>query len=60
VQTLSAEKLLRFGVGGNKLLSSFNQVINSHSEKSVPGVVDVLYSIIVGVASESGKQLFML
>ena len=27
----SAEKLLRFGVGGNKLLSSFNQVIYPHS-----------------------------
>jgi len=27
----SAEKLLRFGVGGNKLLSSLNQVIYPHS-----------------------------
>jgi hypothetical protein len=27
----SAEKLLRFGVGGNKLLSSFNQAIYPHS-----------------------------
>src|ERR1700691_6177675 len=29
----SAEKLLRFGVGGNKLLSWFNQVIYPHSSK---------------------------
>jgi hypothetical protein len=30
----SAEKLLRFGVGENKLLSSFNQVIYPHSVTS--------------------------
>ena len=29
----SAEKLLRFGVGGNKLLSSLNQVIYPHSQQ---------------------------
>ena len=38
----SAEKLLRFGVGGNKLLSSFNQVIYPHSDSPAWTCLDAL------------------